>query len=200
VKARPLCNTVYWFALTTWIAVIVAAGVAAGFTFTVLPALGLTIESYSALPASEHGQLAAGKVMEPLFAFVDIVQIAMAFVVVLAVVVQVWPLRYALRRVLNAIRVVAILVAVGLLAYRAITLTPEMNRELRAYWSAAEAGDVEKAQTHREAFTIRHPRASDLFSATLATLVVALLVSPAALAAPPRTRPEPAPPHQDLTA
>ena len=57
-----------------------------------------------------------------------------------------------------------------------------MNHELRAYWKAAEAGELEVAAVHRAAFDAAHPVASNLFSVTLGLLVVAVLSSPAALA------------------
>ena len=62
-------------------------------------------------------------------------------------------------------------------------------REIQAAVEAAEAGDTKRAATHRATFNTMHPRASDLFSATLALLVVAVAASPAALApAARRTR------------
>lgn len=181
-----LCSAIYWLALTLWVGVLVAAAVAAATTFTVLPKLGLTIESFGALPSVEHGRIAAGKVMEPIFTFVDIGQAVTGGIVLLMVLLQSFVFRVSLRRVANVVRVTAIVIAAGLFAWRAAALTPGMNRELRAYWSAAEAGDAPGASTHRAAFNEMHPVASDLFSATLALLVIAVVASPAALNVPAR--------------
>ncbi len=186
-----VCNTVYWLALTIWVSVLVAAAIAAATTFTVLPNLGLTLDAFSALPAADHGRIAAGKVMEPIFTLVDVVQAGAAAVVLLTVVVQWLAFRCSLRRFANVVRVAAITIAAGLFAWRAATLSPAMNRELRGYWSAAEAGEVAQAAGHRAAFDGMHPRASDLFSATLGLLVIAVVASPSALAVPPVKRVHP---------
>src|SRR6185503_19649747 len=66
----------YWLALTTWISVLVSAGVAAAAVFSVLPRMGVTIERFAGFDHAEHGRIAAGKLMEPIFTFVDIAQAA----------------------------------------------------------------------------------------------------------------------------
>jgi hypothetical protein len=180
--ARTLCNTIYWLALTVWIAILVAAGVAAASTFAILPDLGVSLAPFAAYPEAEHGRIAAGHVMEPVFAFVDVVQFGAAPVVLLMVLLQHLVFRVPSRRVLAGLRVVAIAGAAALLAYRALALAPEMNRDLRIYWEAAEAGDVVRAEEHRARFDAAHPTASRLISSTLGLLVIALLASPATLA------------------
>jgi hypothetical protein len=67
-------------------------------------------------------------------------------------------------------------------------LAPNMNRELRAYWAAAEAGDVEQAQAHRAAFNADHPRADALLRLNLLLLVVAAVSSAAAFTPDPSKR------------
>lgn len=185
------CNTIYWLALTLWVSVLVAAGTAAATTFTVLPPTELVIPRFHDYPGEEHGRIAAGMVMEPIFTFVDIVQFATAALVLIAVALQWLVFKHGRRSLLNVLRVGAIIVAAGLLAYRAAAVTPDMNRDLRAYWDAAEAGDVETAEAHRASFDADHQGASNLFSATLALLIVGVLASPAALDG--RARPADAP-------
>ena len=179
---RTLCNSVYWLALATWLGVLIAAGVAAFATFTILPRLGLELVSFRGYPALEHGRIAAGKVMEPIFTFVDVVQTAAAIVVLVTVGLQTWVFRCRASRLFGALRVGSLVLASGLFAFRAASLSPGMNHELRAYWKAAEAGELEVAAVHRAAFDAAHPVASNLFSVTLGLLVVAVLSSPAALA------------------
>lgn len=189
---RPLttvCNTVYWLALTMWVSVLVAAGTAAATVFSILPSTELILPRFREFPGSEHGRIAAGMVMEPIFTFVDIVQIVAAALVLVMVALQWVVFKNGRRSLLNVLRVGAIIAATALLAYRAVAVTPDMNRDLRAYWSAAEAGDLEVAAAHRATFDAAHVGASNLFSATLALLVAAVLASPAALDG--RARPEP---------
>ena len=58
-----LCLTVYWLSLAVWLAVMAAAGLAAGHTFGKLPGIPMVLEEYAAYPAAEHGRIAAGLVM-----------------------------------------------------------------------------------------------------------------------------------------
>ncbi len=171
-----LCNMVYWLALMCWVGVLIAAGVAATATFTTLPdpELGVTLERFAAFDSTEHGRIAAGLVMEPVFTFVDLLQIVAAFFVLITLVVQLLMLQGSWRWFSNLIRMLCIAVAVGLFAWRTFTITPEMNSNLRAYWNAAEAGQIEIAENYRSAFDAQHGTASALFRGTLFALVIAV--------------------------
>ena len=64
-----------------------------------------------------------------------------------------------------------------LLAGYATAVRPEMNRELRAYWEDARAGDVRAADEHRAAFDTRHPVAELILQSNLLILLVAAAAS-----------------------
>ncbi|TVQ51288.1 MAG: hypothetical protein EA377_12860 [Phycisphaerales bacterium] len=173
------CVAVYWLALVIWVSVLISAGVAAMSAFTVLPedSLGLTLDQFSAYDL-DHGRIAAGKVLEPIFTFVDVVQVAAGSIALITLILmftlfgraygQEW------KRPANLVRVLALLLAAGLFLVRAITVTPEMNRDLQAYWQAAEAGEVERAAALRESFDALHRRARPLFDGSLLALLVAV--------------------------
>jgi hypothetical protein len=74
-----------------------------------------------------------------------------------------------------------ITIAGGVLLFRALDLTPRMDRELHAYWAAAEEGRVEDAKSHRAAFTALHPRARMFMTASLVMLLAAAGASAVAL-------------------
>ncbi len=137
-----LVNIVFWLGLVAWVSAVAAAGVAASATFTILPDLGLTVSGYQLTDTVQHGRLAAGKVMEPVFAFVDVVQLLAAMLVVVACLVQNTLIKVPWRTPANVIRVLGIILAAGLLLGRMALLSPDMNRQLRAYWSAAASGDT----------------------------------------------------------
>lgn len=181
-----LCNIVYWLALTTWVSVVVAAGVAATATFTTLPDLGLTIEQFAAFDQTQHGRIAAGMVMEPVFTFVDLVQVAAALFVVIALVLQVALFKVRGWSLSSLLRIACIAAAIGLFAWRAFTLTPEMNSNLRAYWRAAEAGQAEAAMQHRDAFDAMHAPASATYRWSLVALVLAVGASAVSLGPRPQ--------------
>lgn len=178
-----LCNIVYWLALTVWVAVLVAAGVAAMSSFTTLPDpdLGVTLDRFAAFDAAEHGRIAAGLVMEPVFTFVDITQVAAAGVVVLMAALQMTLFRGRWKSLMNLLRLACIAAALALLLTRVFTISPDMNADLRLYWQAAEAGNAEQALTHRASFDAMHETASTMFRWTLISLLVCVAASAVAL-------------------
>jgi hypothetical protein len=175
-------NALYWLALTVWISVLISAGVAAMSAFTALPdpELGLQLDRFAAHDADRHGQIAAGKVMEPIFTFVDVMQLAAGSIVLLMLVVQLTVLRMSWRRPSNLVRTVCIALAMGLFLFRAATITPGMNKDLRMYWQAAEAGDADTARAAQQSFDAAHQRARPLFDAALLLLLVGVGASAAA--------------------
>lgn len=188
----PFCNVIYWLALTIWVGVLISAGVAATGTFTVLPdpELGVQLEKFSKYeaPLGTHGRIAAGHVMEPIFTFVDLSQVVAGALVLMTVLMQLTIFRQPTRRSVtlwNIVRVLCIGGALTLFTYRVLAVSPDMNRDLRAYWSAAQAGDGETADRHYAAFTANHPRASRLFNSTLLLLLVSVAASAVAIGPPP---------------
>ncbi len=180
--ARKWCDGAYWLALTLWVGVLIAGGVAATASFTILPKLGINLEQYQAYDLTAHGRIAAGKMMEAVFTFVDVVQLVMCLLVLGLVLLQWTVFHRSIKRPANLMRMACLVLATGTFAWRALTLTPEMNRDLRAFWIAAEAGEVQKADQHRDAFSTRHPVASRWYGATFCLLLIVVVVSPAALA------------------
>ena len=179
--ARALTSAVFWLAITLWIGSIVAAGAAAASAFSQLPDLGITIEKFAAYDVEHHGTIAGGVVMQPIFAYGDMVQLIAGPAAVLAILIELFVFRLPWRRVSYVVRLIALAIALGLLTYRAAVLASRMNETLHAYWAAAEAGHIQQADELRNAFNADHPLASRLFSATLAALIVVVIVSPAAM-------------------
>ena len=181
-----LVNAIYWMSLAAWLAALVSAGIAAGNVFGVLDDLSLELERYAAYPTHEHGMLAAGHVMEGVFVTVDLIQFVAIPLTLLALGMQLAVYRLPVRSPANAVRTLCLVAAAGLFAYHATTLAPRMNRELRARWSAAEAGDVAAASAHQMAFSEDHPTADLILKTNLILLIIALGSSAAALS--PSTR------------
>lgn len=173
----------YWLALTIWIAAIASAGVAASGVFTVLPRLGLTIEQYE--PAlggdtAEHGRLAGGMVMEPIFAGADVAQVAAGIVLAITLILQLTIFNMRWRSPANLIRTICIAMAVALVVIHVAAIAPRMNRELRAYWQAVSSNDQDSMRAHREAFDADHRGANRLYQWRLLALLVAVVSSGAA--------------------
>ena len=177
------CNAIYWLSLTIWVAAILGAGIAAAGVFSTLPTLGLRIERFE--PAldgdlAQHGRVAGGMVMEPIFTFTDFAQAGAAALVVLMLVLQVAVFRMRLLSPANLLRTLCIIAAVALVGYHMTSIAPRMNRELRSYWHALENADRTAMQAHRTAFDQDHVLADRLFKLRLALVIVAIAASAAA--------------------
>jgi len=170
----------YWLGLMLWVGSLMTAGIAAMNTFGTLPDLGVSLDSYPDYPSAEHGRLAAGIVMERNFFVVDVIQMLAAPLVIVTLLVQLFGFGMRLRRPANVIRIVCLLLAAGLFAFYAFSLAPRMNRELRMYWSEAEAGQLELAEIHRANFNRDHPRAELIMTINLFLLIVGVSASAAA--------------------
>jgi hypothetical protein len=175
-----IVNVVYWLALIVWISALISAGVAAMNVFPALDGLPLQLEQYAAYPAGEHPRLAAGRIMEGVFFLVDVLQFIAIPLTILALLAQFLIFRLPVKRISSVLRTAAIVIAAGLFACQATMIAPKMNRELRSFWAAAEAGRIDEAQAHRSAFSAYHPRADAILRSNLLLLLVAAASSAAA--------------------
>ncbi len=176
-----LINIIHWFAIIIWTSAIVSAAVSAMNVFPAMDEMPLALDQYPAYPVSEHPRLAAGRIMEGIFFTTDLLQFAAVPLVVLTLAAQIFFFRSSLKRLSNIIRIACIIIAAGLFACHAFALAPTMNRNLRAYWTAAEAGDLAAAQSHRATFNAYHHKADPilrinllLLTATIASTSIAL--------------------------
>ena len=180
-----IVNTLYWLALILWISALISAGVAAMNVFGVLDGMPLRLEQYAAFPAGEHPRLAASRIMEGVFFLVDVLQFIAIPLALLALIAQLAFFHVPLKRISNIIRSAAIVIAAALFAYHATMVAPKMNGELRAFWAAAEAGQIDEATAHRSAFNAYHPTADAILRLNLLLLLIAAAASAAAFTAMP---------------
>ncbi|MCA9295978.1 MAG: hypothetical protein KC983_05660 [Phycisphaerales bacterium] len=166
-------SAIHALALTIWSATLISAAIAAMNVFPTMKVMAIDAERFDALPRDEHGLIVAGVVMERIFATIDIVQMAIAPIAVLTGIIVFYRSRACPRPWSARLHVVAIVLAGVLLAGHLTMLAPTMNRELHAFWSSAEAGDVEDAREHRAAFDELHPFADTLLRANLFILLAA---------------------------
>jgi hypothetical protein len=188
--ARSTCLVVFWIALVLWISSLVSAAVAAMNVFPTLSPerLPLRLDAYPDFPVEEHPRLAAGVIMNGVFATVDVIQLIAIPVVLVTLGLQVTVFRARRRTWSNAVRVIAVALATAGFAWHATQLAPTMNRSLRAFWQAAEAGDVEAAAAHRAEFNRLHPSADAILRLELILLLVGVAASAVAVS-PPADRP-----------
>ena len=163
---------VFWLTLVLWVGALMSGGVAAASVFSILPSLGVELDGYSQFPVDEHGRIAAGMIMEPVFTGIDVAQFVLAAIVIIAFVIELSLTSSRRWRTSNVLRVLALLIAAGTLVWRAAMIMPAMNQDLRAYRAAAEAGDTAEATSRRLEFDEAHPVAQRFMEATLVSLLV----------------------------
>jgi hypothetical protein len=178
--AFKFTNAVYWISLMMWVACLVSAAVAAMGVFGTLPDLGMIIERYR--PAlgddpAEHGRLAGGMVMEPVFAATDWIQAAAAALVIVLLVVQFVFFHCSLKSPSHFVRTLCIAGAGALLALHLFNVAPRMNRALRYYWQAIERNDQAAMTQYRDTFNADHFNADRLIRARLFLLLGAVAFS-----------------------
>jgi len=178
---------VYLLALALWLGALMSAGIAAGSTFSVLTKMDISIARYTKFVPDEadvpnaHENLAAGHVLEPVFWITNAVQLIAIPLVLLTLAAQLFVFNQHKSKFSNFIRTFCIIISAGIFAYHAFALTPPMNRDLRAYWQAAEAGDILAAKTHREGLLSRHGTATNILFSTLMLVLIATAASAAAM-------------------
>jgi len=175
-----IVNIVYWLALILWIGALVSAGVAAMNVFGTLDGMPLRLEQYATYPAGAHPRLAAGHIMEGVFFLVDVLQFIAIPLALLSLIAQFMLFHVPIRRISNIVRAAGIVIAAGLFACHATLVAPKMNGELRAFWAAAEAGQIDEATAHRDAFNAYHPTANAILRLNLLVLLLAAAASAAA--------------------
>jgi hypothetical protein len=181
-RAMKICNAVYWLALTIWVAALVSGGVAAAGVFSTLPKLGILLPKYQpalGTDTAEHGRLAGGMVMEPVFTAMDWVQVAAVVFVTVALALQFTVFRMRITSSGHLIRAICIGGAALVMIVQMATIAPRMNRELRGVWNAVD--DRAAMESHRTAFESDHHVANSLYTTRLILLLAGVAVSGAVL-------------------
>lgn len=181
---RRLLDTAHLLSLVCWVAALAGAGIAAMGVFSALPEMDIRLPEFApyferagGVPdeelAREHGRVAGGMVMAPVFRWTDRAQLLFAAVAVVTLLLQfachpgAWPIR----RTSNALRALCVIAAASLVVVHAVRFAPRMEESLNGWWDAARRGDHATAATSRAAFDADHFRADALFRARLLLLL-----------------------------
>ncbi|HWB19144.1 MAG TPA: hypothetical protein VG711_02505 [Phycisphaerales bacterium] len=170
-----ITNTLLWLTLIALVGTIIATAVSAGAVFSTLPKMHLHLDQYSAYPANHHGLLAAGHVMDNVFAVVNpavLVAAPLACVLMILATILMNPLPGRLIRIFACLFLFA--AAAVMLLYQIMNV-PRMNQHLVAYRQAAAAGDIETADAEHAEFTGLHNMTDMFFQASSGALTLAVV-------------------------
>ncbi|MEE2907145.1 MAG: hypothetical protein VX527_04850 [Planctomycetota bacterium] len=184
MKTGRLLSALGLLFLSLWLAVVVAAGLSASVTFTVLPPMEPTIPGYESMDPVMRGRLIAGLTTEPVFRIADWSQIVLCPLTIVVIVLQGLAGFIDRRRVSQWIRIIGIVLASVFFLARLVVVNTPMNEHLDTYRAAAKAGDLEKAAAEQTTFDGWHHAAETLWGLTGLSLLVAITATGATLATP----------------
>lgn len=174
MRAIPLTALVlHVVALALWLGGVVTSGLAAAIIFPTMKGLDPRLPEYAAY-TGDHWMLAAGKVAARIFHATDLVQGVCAVVTIATAGVLLGTRAIRVRPLAPLAWLVGVVGALAVLGTALFWLRPEMDANLHASWDAALAGDNPTAEAARQAFSARHPLASNLMSATALLVLMAL--------------------------
>lgn len=174
-------ETVHLTALGVWSGALFGAGVSAAVAFPTMRGLDPVLGAYPDY-TGEHWMLAAGRVAARVFLITDAAQFVCALLAVGGfALAAVFGART--RSWLRFLRAATLGAAFLLVSYHLLVQGPRMDRDLRAYWDAADTGDTPAALRHQEAFSAQHSGASRVMGATFAATVLTLALGAWSLSA-----------------
>lgn len=175
---HAIARSVHLAALGLWLGMLVMIGMGAAIAFPTMRGLEPSLPDFAGYP-EDHWAIAAGHIMNRLFAVGDWLGLALGLVALGAIVV---PMVLDARRFathLGVLRSVATVIAVLIAVASLVLMRPGMNADLNEFWDAARAGEVARADVARTRFDAMHPKASLVLSAQAGIVFVALLLSAA---------------------
>ncbi len=169
---RRLCETIHLAAAGIWLGALLMSGAVAGVVFTKTPELDPTLGRFAAYPG-DHARLAAGYVQNEVFKLTDLTQFVASLICLATMIGLIALYRLPIRSLVGAVRLVSLMLGLSALSYYILVLTPRMSENLRAFYAAAEAGEVETAERFRALFDADHPTATNVFAViTIGVLVM----------------------------
>lgn len=183
-RGRAICQGVHLASVSLWLGATVMTGVAAAIAFPTMKGLDPALPDFAAYP-TDHWMIAAGAVMNKVFAVLDYASVALAVVAAQALVIAAMPCGLRLSAPSSIVRLLALAVAVGALGYSLFMLRPEMNAHLLEFHSHAMAGRLAEADAARSAFDALHPPASNALGVIAIALVVLVFMGIWSLATDP---------------
>lgn len=186
---QPL-ESVHAVGAAVWFGAVAMSAVTASVAFGTLPDLDPTLGAYP-LFTGDHGRLTAGHVAGQVFLIADVAQFVAATLVMLTTIGLVSTGGLSLRRLSSGVRMIAMGLAIGLLAYHLLILGAELNSDLRGLREAATAGDEEAAAAFREAFQANHGKARTILGGIGISTFVLIMASAWSAATPAKADPVP---------
>lgn len=170
-RGRGLAEGVHITFLGIWLGALAMIAASAPLVFRTMEGLEPMLADYLAY-REPHYRIAGGHIVQRLFAVCDLLQTVSALMAGLSIGFIALTSRRL--RGLNLARAIALIVLVGILAYRFYLLDPELRLQLDAYWKAAAAGGGQATEDLRAVYDRGHGLERKLFGAT-ALLVLGML-------------------------
>ncbi|GJQ29781.1 MAG: hypothetical protein HBSAPP03_16650 [Phycisphaerae bacterium] len=179
-RFRAFCDALCLASFALWLGVVIMSGIVAAVAFPTMKSLNPSLPDFAAYPG-EHWTIAAGHVARRVFDLGAMLQAGCAAIACVTLTGSALGDPRRPRRIPFA-RAIALLLAVGILGYWRLSLTPTMDADLDAFWAAARAGNTESADAHKAAFNAAHPVAARTLSFTALFVFAGLVETVRAIA------------------
>ena len=164
--------------LALWLSCGIAVVIAAVSAFPTLAGKGVIVPGYEILVESgddaASGRLAAGFVMDRVFATTDLAQWILAPLAAIVAAWCWWRLRGRAGRGLAVVVLALSAAALGLVLGHNLSIGPSMLASLEEYRALLAAGDLENAIAVRDGFDARHVLADRLYGVRMLCVAIAL--------------------------
>lgn len=163
---RVRCALIHHLTLGLWIGSLGMAALTAAVAFPMMKQLNPILPNYANMPEF-HWSIAAGHVANQVLTVAIWAQTAFAAVALLTFASSRPVFMSGSTRWLWISRGLLLLSAGMLVAFQSAVLAPRMDRHVRNYWAAAEAGRIDEARVSKASFDADHPTASRVLSTIL---------------------------------
>ncbi len=171
-RARAICETVHLTALGIWLGAIALAGAAAAVAFPTMRELEPTLAPYAAFPG-DHWPIAAGEMLFKVFQISDLVALVCVVLIAGSLIGAIVAGRLNINRLSVKLRIALSAAMVIIVAWNMFVLMPRMVYNVGEFWTAAKAGDTERAGEYRVLFNNDHPTSRHVSE----TLMIFILIS-----------------------
>ncbi len=175
------------------VGVIAMTAAAAAVLFPTIKQLDPTLASFAEYP-TDHWRIVAGQPANMLFQICDALSLGLLAVAALTLALRISVRPRFQPSASGVVRIIALIALLAATAYGAFVLDARMNKTARAFWAAAEQGQVDEADRLRDAFAADHPKSTVAMTVRLSFALVAMGAGlwnalPPTLPAPPRRQP-----------
>lgn len=172
-RTRAILEAAHLASLGIWFGAVGTAGAVAAVAFPTMMELDPTLGAYAAFPG-EHWPIAAGEVLFKVFQITDLVAVVCVVLIAGTLLASIVAGGLSVRRLSVKLRVALVIALIAVQGWALFVLMPRMSHNVNEFWSAAKAGETERAGEYRVLFSNDHPTSRRVSETLLVFMVIAM--------------------------